>query len=411
MHGPPALDLDPSLPVLICKMQGHPLHYGGLAIARSVGDCDVPVFALVEDHRAPLACSRFITGVLPAPPPDTPPAGILRLLEGAATLCGRPPLAVATDDEMAVFLNDHSPELADFLVLNRPPPGTAAALADKTRLPDIAAACAVNTPRSWWPLTSAGLRRQAADLRFPVVVKYAEPFTRLNAPGAAGPAVMPSQSALMSWADGVGDPLPPVVIQEYVPPEASQIWIYNGYRGGGQVVSFTGRTVRSWPPRRGAATLVVSEANPRVRELGDRLMHSVDFDGACDLDFVHDARDDTFRLLDFNPRYGASQAAFREDSGLDLIRANHLTLTQRVLPRGPQVDGRVLRVEPLDLRASRFFPPAQVRPRERVQAFWRPDDPRPAAAEWIRYLGGGALTAIRRRQTAPWGSGRSSGAR
>jgi predicted ATP-grasp superfamily ATP-dependent carboligase len=295
---------------------------------------------------------------------------------------------------MAVFLNSHQDDLADALRLNVTTPGIAAHLADKGRLGELAASCGVRMPRSSSPSSKDDLQHVATTVRFPVVVKYSEPFTRLSASGASGPTVMDDPADLIAWGARVGYPLPPVQVQEYVPPEHSQVWIYNGLRTpDGYVLSFTGRTVRSWPPRRGAATFAVSKWNAQVAGLGERLMSTLGYVGPCDLDFVHDDRDGSYLLLDFNPRYGASAAMFRQDSGVDLIRANHLATSGRPIPSGTQIDGRTLRVEPMDLRARRVFPAERITPTETVTAFWRADDPRPAVVEWSRFIAGGARSA------------------
>ena len=140
----------------------------------------------------------------------------------------------------------------------------------------------------------------------------------------------------------------------------------------------------------------MSQWNQQVARLGESLMAAAGYVGPCDLDFVHDSRDGSVRLLDFNPRYGASAAMFRQHDGVDLIRANHLVVSGRSVPPGRQVDGRTLRVEPTDLRARRVFPSEDVDATESVTAFWRRDDPLPALAEWSRFLAGGFGSAGRR---------------
>ena len=136
----PPFGLDTSIPVLLAKMRGHPLHYGGLALARSVGECGVPVVALVEDRRTPLAQSRFVTHGAAGPGTGRGPGGDRPPLVTGRVGCQRPPLTVPTDDEMAVFLDDHQAELRDGLILNNSPRGTARRLSDKGSLHTLAKA-------------------------------------------------------------------------------------------------------------------------------------------------------------------------------------------------------------------------------------------------------------------------------
>jgi predicted ATP-grasp superfamily ATP-dependent carboligase len=91
-----------------------------------------------------------------------------------------------------------------------------------------------------------------------------------------------------------------------------------------------------------------------------------------DLDFRFDERDRQYKLLDFNPRIGAQFRVFVDDNGLDVARALYFDLTGLTVPRSKQVDGRVLVVEPDDIRAS-------------VNYFWRGEL---SAYDWLRSFKG-----------------------
>ena len=76
-----------------------------------------------------------------------------------------------------------------------------------------------------------------------------------------------------------------------------------------------------------------------------------------DLDYRLDLRDGQYKLLDFNPRVGAQFRLFEDDAGMDVVRALHLDLTGRPVPRGRPIEGRAFMVETGDLLSTRGLPP------------------------------------------------------
>jgi hypothetical protein len=71
-----------------------------------------------------------------------------------------------------------------------------------------------------------------------------------------------------------------------------------------------------------------------------------------DLDLRYDARDDRYKLLDFNPRIGAQFRLFATADGLDVARAAHLHLTGRPVPDTAPVPDRRFLVENYDSLAA-----------------------------------------------------------
>ena len=67
-----------------------------------------------------------------------------------------------------------------------------------------------------------------------------------------------------------------------------------------------------------------------------------------DLDLRWDARDDQYKLLDFNPRIGAQFRLFEDAAGVDVVTACYLDLTGQPIPESDQVTGRGFMVENYD---------------------------------------------------------------
>ena len=59
--------------------------------------------------------------------------------------------------------------------------------------------------------------------------------------------------------------------------------------------------------------------------------------------------------MDFNPRPGNPFRLFENEAGVDVVRALHLDLTGRQVPRAREVDGKRLSVEHVDIPARLVY--------------------------------------------------------
>ena len=413
------IGLDRRTPVLVVKIGHYPLHHGGVGAIRSLGRAGVPVYAITEDRATPAALSRYLRGRFVWPTGGTEPAeqllaGLVRIARQVVAREGRRCIALPTDDEAAVLLAENAAELAQYLIIPEVPAELPRALAGKQSLHRLCLEHGVATPRSVLPRTPAELAAAAEELVFPLVAKNADPYARLSDPAVGSTTLLPDRAALTRLAAGWPAAMPRVLLQEYLPMEHAEDWIAHLYCAGGtprddtagsvinEDVVFTGVKVRSWPPRGGVTAHAYTTANPALAEESARFCRAIGFHGICDLDWRYDRRDGRYKLLDFNPRVGAQFRLFETGPGIDLVRALHLDLTGRAVPKGDQLEGRSFTVEILDAPARVAFgrghrsaqlpegasaPPLRPRGRLRELAWAAADDPLPAVSAALRSAG------------------------
>jgi predicted ATP-grasp superfamily ATP-dependent carboligase len=137
-------------------------------------------------------------------------------------------------------------------------------------------------------------------------------------------------------------------------------------------------------------SLGVCEHNQAVVETTERFMRRIGYRGIVDMGYRHDARDGRYKLLDVNPRIGATFRLFVDAAGIDVLRALYLDMTgQPAPPRAPVLEGRRWLVEHHDVAEAA----AAIRRRDmtvggwlrsllpvREGAWFSPADPLPAAA-------------------------------
>jgi predicted ATP-grasp superfamily ATP-dependent carboligase len=349
--------LDPNLPVLLFRIGSYPLHHGTVGAIRSLGRAGVPVHAVTEDRFTPAALSRYLTSRVSLPSHGgESEADLLAGLVGLGKRLDARTMIVCTDDEAAVLVGEGRDALAEYFVLPAVPHHLPRRLASKRGLYDLCQQYGITTPITAFPTSMEELEAVLDELAFPVVVKNTDPWIRLTRPAVGGSTIISDAAELRGVAKEWRQPFCGLV-QQYLPDETSEDWIVHGYWGpdASSQVAFSGRKIRSWPPRFGATAYARVEANRELLDLAGSLCDEIGYRGIFDLDWRLDRRSGQYHLLDFNPRLGAQFRLFEDDAGVDVVRAMHLDLSGRAIPRGHQLDGERFIVENLNLAARRAY--------------------------------------------------------
>ena len=74
-------------------------------------------------------------------------------------------------------------------------------------------------------------------------------------------------------------------------------------------------------------------------------MKALGYRGILDIGYRYDARDSSYKLLDANPRLGATFRLFVAENGMDVVRAQYLHFTEQPIPACSVSDGRKWIVE------------------------------------------------------------------
>ncbi|MGI5347594.1 ATP-grasp domain-containing protein [Streptomyces sp. CA-250714] len=422
------------VPALLLRLDPNPYHHGTLGAARSLGRAGLEVHALLGSTGGPVTRTRFLHRV--HTPPHTaarlggsggcgalPDAELERLLLDVSDTVGRPAVLVPLDDHGAIATARLAPRLAGRYLLPAVEPGLPARLADKAELAAVCARAGIAHPTTVLPGSAREAVREAVALGLPVVAKWSRPW--LLPPGLRSVVLVRTEAEaarLFQRSEEAGSAL---LLQRRLPDAPGADWFFHGYaaEGGRCLLGGAGRKERSWPPHTGLTAVGSWLPNPSVEQAAARLTAALDYRGILDLDFRRDPATGVHHLVDFNPRPGAQFRLFTDGAGLDVVRAQHLHLTGRAMPRaavgrrrgesrgGP---GRVFVVENYALLATLLGPPppgpegaAMARgPVER--AWFAVDDPVPFAAMaggWVgRCLGKGLRAICLRaaaRQTKP----------
>ncbi len=371
------------------------LLWAGLSLARSLGRAGVDVSGIViHEHEFGLR-SRYLTRRAEVLGDDERRRdervlGLLRKLAAAGPLF----IVPERDDHVELVLRNWD-ELTALGTIPLPSdPDVVHRLRRKELVLAEAERAGVPAPQTIAPEHEGDIR--SADLVPPLVVK---PVEGQHFAMAFGRKVLPAETVdeavgAWRWARERGFDM---VVQEHIPDSHEKIFSLFTYidRSGVARANVVGRKIRQGPVRFGTSAVFETRDEPRVLEAGLRLLESVGYRGFGHVEFAHDARDDSFKLLEVNTRlpmwggiamtelFDVARIAYDDAAGRPLPPPRTFTdeLVWIFFGKDAWVSAQMaLRRE---LGPLGFLAPYARRPK--VRAVFALDDPLPAAAS-VRYL-------------------------
>jgi predicted ATP-grasp superfamily ATP-dependent carboligase len=192
------------------------------------------------------------------------------------------------------------------------------------------------------------------DMAFPVLLKGIDGL-RLARNTGKKMVICHDLNELLANYELLEDPEKPnLMIQEYIPGGADSVWMFNGYFNSHSecLVSYTGKKLRQSPIHTGATSLGICLKNPSVEESVKAFMKAVGYRGMLDVGMRYDVRDGKYKVLDVNPRIGATFRLFVDTDGMDVARAYYLDMTGQPVKTSAVHEGRRWIVEDMDASAS-----------------------------------------------------------
>ncbi|HET9083399.1 MAG TPA: hypothetical protein VFN41_03270 [Candidatus Limnocylindrales bacterium] len=344
---------DTSTPVLVIGAQSH----GPLGIFRSLGRLGIPVHAVDVDPRMAPSYSRYLRSRRRIDLPEASSDAVIGQLLQVAEAFDRRPIVIPTSDQTSVLVDEYRDTLLGRVLIPRQARGLATSLADKRTMAGLATAHGVPTPTVVFPTSIEEVRRYADDGVFPVMLKGID-GTRLKARTGRRMVIVEDRARLEPLYRELEDPAAPnLMLQEYIPGGDDDIWMFNGYfdENSDCLVGFTGRKIRQSPVHTGATSLGVCLPNAEVEETTVRWMKELGYRGILDIGYRFDRRDGRYKVLDVNPRIGATFRLFVAPNGMDVVRALYLDLTDQPVPTAALWNGRRWINEGADLKSSVLY--------------------------------------------------------
>jgi predicted ATP-grasp superfamily ATP-dependent carboligase len=296
------------------------LFYGSLQVARSLGSKGIEVYGIDRCNNPIGSYSRHVR-VLDAPTDDDALARYLVELSGRM---GSAPVLIPTSDHYARFLILHAGELDGSCRFTVPASSRLNDLVSKIGAHEVLSSLHIGTPVTM-RLDRTAIERVPGAMRFPCILKPEfhdswledDEVMKHIGPGSKVVMVYGYQELLERYAQlsGFGE----LVLQEFVPGDSSSLYYYVGYRSreGKILVSHVANKVRTYPDRLGSETVLRSVFRRDLLEMGDNILHKLDYVGPAGIDLKYDSRDGAFKVIEINCRLGLNDC-YLTKHGLDI---------------------------------------------------------------------------------------------
>jgi D-aspartate ligase len=342
---------DPTVPVVVLVSSQH----GGIGVIRSLGRMGVPVYGVHRNGWEPAARSRFLQRVFRWDFSAVSSADSVSFLLNVARRLGQRPILIATSDVTALLVAENAETLAEAYLFSSPSVEVVRGFSSKQCTFDLCRRVGIPAPETQSPRSREDVLKFAQTGKFPVVVKGENGEFLRKKKETARVAMVDTESELLEiFSLNAAAGRPGILLQEFIPGRDDTICMFNGYfnRQSDCLFGATGWKLRQFPAHRGSTSLGICEKNDVVAAQTLKLMRAVGYSGPLDAGYRFDARDGQYKLLDVNPRIGATFRLFVAENGLDVARALYLDLTGGAIPSAPVREGRKWMVETNDLASS-----------------------------------------------------------
>ncbi len=166
-------------------------------------------------------------------------------------------------------------------------------------------------PKTWFIGHIGEVERIAKTIQYPVVIKPQISF------GSYGIKRAINEEELISKYKEAHKAYPLPLIQESIPQEGEAFGVSALFNKDSELRAvFVHKRLREYPVTGGPSTLRESVKNPKIQELGLRLLKALSWVGVAMVEFKVDPRDGEPKLMEVNPRFwGSLQLAIL--SGVD----------------------------------------------------------------------------------------------
>ncbi|MFI1156495.1 ATP-grasp domain-containing protein [Streptomyces sioyaensis] len=335
---------DTEVPVLLLRLDPGPFPRDTLGVVGSLGRAGIEVHAVAESARGPVGRSRYLHRMYARPPGPMAHAPLLDLLRDLSEGIGRPAVLLPVDDRGALAAARLAGRLLGRYLLPAQPAGLPERLADRAQLTLLCRELGLPHPATVVPAGAQQAADAAAELGLPLAAKWSRPWLLPPSSGLPGSTLVHTPDdarRLYEQSERAGSAL---LLQRLLPGGRVTDWFFHGcFTGDGAcLIGGPGRAGRG-RPWAGPAAAGRRLPNPQVERAALRLAGHLGYRGLLDLDFRRDAHG-RYHLLGVSGRPGAHFRLFTDpSSGLDAVRALHLDLTGRTVPRGPGAPGRRFR--------------------------------------------------------------------
>ncbi|HYQ86395.1 MAG TPA: carboxylate--amine ligase [Bacteroidota bacterium] len=359
---------DTTVPVVVLKVY----HHLSLGVVRTLGRLGIEVLGIDQNPQAPGLHSQYCRGRYIWDVDRARPEKTVEFLLKVGKSIGKRSVLINTADEGALLLAEHAEALREWFIFPSVPPELVRSLTSKKEMYHLARKHGVQTAETEFPESREDVVRYLDRAVFPVMLKGID-GDRLDRRTGKKMVIIRTANELLDHYEKMEDlQHPNLMLQEYIPGGDDCVWMFNGYfdKDGECLYAQTGKKIRQAPVYTGYTSLGICLRNEIVERTTKDFMKKIGYRGILDIGYRYDARDGGYKVLDINPRIGATFRLFVATNGMDVARAAYLDLTGQRVPRSESNEGRKWFVEDRDIVSSmRYFRDRKLNLKQWIASF------------------------------------------
>lgn len=299
-------------PAVICPVDDHM----GLDIARILSSLSIPVYGFDHSYNIPGRFSRCLKFIY-CPYPENQEKGYVGLLNELSHSLDVKPVLFPLSDDLVYIVSKYQKQLSNSYALVVPDQSLLEKLINKDGLYYLACEHSMPAPKTYFVKDEGELDLIKKENIFPVIIKpeessfwYSEKATLILRRGlfSARPKVIYCQDfyQLRKAYKQIAAIDNRVVVQEVIPGNDQNL-VYVAFYCNDQselLGYFSGRKIRVIPRGFGSASFVRSYDDPALRRMVTKFLTAIKYKGLGGIEFKKDTRDEVYKIIEFNPRFG-----------------------------------------------------------------------------------------------------------
>ncbi len=286
-----------------------------LATGRLLGRRGIPVYGIDADPKEIGMVSRYIRPVL-LPKQDESDENRLECLLNLGKQLSNAVLIPVSDDAV-LLTSKYRQELQKHFVFVMSDHTTITSAVTKDGLHKIASQHGIPAPRIALAHSLEQVKTISGNLPYPVILKPVfspswlrdEIVSLLRDTFLSGPpkvAYCKDEQTLLDMYQKIAQYDSRMIIEEVIPGDDENLVYYCFYlnRQSQPLAGFAGIKKRVLPVGFGSATFVQSFIDPELEKLSLKFLSGINYRGFGGIEFKKDARDDQYKLIEFNARLG-----------------------------------------------------------------------------------------------------------
>ena len=300
----------------------------GLEVARSLGKKGITVYG-INFQNSIASSSKFILPKILPHPISNEKDFTQELISFIQTLPNKPALFIASDEYLQFYVKNES-IIHELFQHNLPKASLAKNITDKYEQYHLALNAEIPSPKTCFVNNASDLQ-SAFDFHFPLFVKARDVNSwRKVVSGTKKGFVVENKEELQKATAPLISKSVPLVIQEIIKSDDRQNFKSCVLidKNGTIIFNFGLSKLHQFPIHFGVGSCVISCNNKAVLELGEKLFTNIHYTGVGSAEFKYDMRDNTYKLIEINPRYW-QQNSLADFSGMNFPFYDYLIITNQ----------------------------------------------------------------------------------